>query len=107
MTIDTGQLLGLGFHRQFPDFFDTFRNAWRPFCPCLWLSGSSMPNPSEVPRATACFVYLAWAQGTPDLTQLFQRQFADRSFAQGLDGLVQDLVRCGTARWDGGLLHSA
>ena len=50
---------------------------------------------------------LAWAQGTPYLTQLFQRQFADRSFAQGLDGLVQDLVRSGAARWQGGLLHNA
>jgi hypothetical protein len=66
-----------------------------------------MPNPSEVPSATACFAYLAWAQGTQYLTQLFQRQFADRSFAQGLDGLVQDLVHCGAVRGDGGLLHSA
>lgn len=50
---------------------------------------------------------LAWALGTPYLTQLFQSQFADRSFAQGLDGLVQNLVRSGAARWEGGLLHNA
>jgi glyoxylase-like metal-dependent hydrolase (beta-lactamase superfamily II) len=50
---------------------------------------------------------LSWAHGTPYLTQLFQSQFADMSFAQGLDGLVQDLVLSGAARWDGGLLHNA
>jgi glyoxylase-like metal-dependent hydrolase (beta-lactamase superfamily II) len=50
---------------------------------------------------------LAWAQGTPYLTLLLQGQFADVSFAQGLEGLVQELVRSGAACWEGGLLHNA
>ena len=50
---------------------------------------------------------LAWAQGTPYLAQLFERQFADLPFAQGLDVLVQELVRSGAARWQGGSLHNA
>ena len=50
---------------------------------------------------------LAWAHGTPYLTHLFERQFADLPFAQGLDALVSELVRAGAATWQGGALYNA
>jgi len=50
---------------------------------------------------------LVWAQGTPYLTTLFGRQFADLPFAQGLDLLVQDLLRSGAATLQGSVLHNA
>ncbi len=50
---------------------------------------------------------LAWAQGTPYLTHLFDRQFGDLPFAQGLDALVQELVRSGAARLQGTLVCNA
>ena len=40
---------------------------------------------------------LAWAQGTPYLAQLCKREFADLPLAQGLDVLLQELVRSGAA----------
>ncbi|MDR3372064.1 MBL fold metallo-hydrolase [Rhodoferax sp.] len=49
---------------------------------------------------------LAWAHGTPYLAHLFERLFANRPFAQGLDVLVQELVRSGAARWQGSRLHN-
>ncbi|MDD2925281.1 MAG: MBL fold metallo-hydrolase, partial [Rhodoferax sp.] len=50
---------------------------------------------------------LAWARGTHYLEKLFARQFADLSFEQGLDLLVQDLVRSGAATLQGAVLHNA
>lgn len=49
---------------------------------------------------------LAWAQGTVYLEKLFARQFANLPFEQGLDVLVQDLVRSGAARLQGTVLHN-
>lgn len=50
---------------------------------------------------------LAWAQGTPYLARLFECQFADLPFAQGLDALLSELVRSGAASWKGQVLHNA
>lgn len=50
---------------------------------------------------------LAWAQGTPYLASLFTQQFAGLEFAQGLERLVQDLVRSGAATRQGAVLHNA
>ncbi|MDD5028581.1 MAG: MBL fold metallo-hydrolase [Rhodoferax sp.] len=50
---------------------------------------------------------LVWAQATPYLTQLFARQFAGLSLAQGLDLLVQDLLRSGAATQQGSVLYNA
>lgn len=50
---------------------------------------------------------LAWAQGTPYLEKLFDRQTAGTPLAQGLDLLLRDLVRAGAARYDDGVLSNA
>ena len=50
---------------------------------------------------------LAWAQGTPYLTHLFEAQFGDLPFAQGLDLLVADLVRSGAASLHGSVVCNA
>jgi hypothetical protein len=50
---------------------------------------------------------LAWAQGTDYLARLFAYQFEGQSLAQGLDALVQDLVRSGAATQQGTELHNA
>lgn len=50
---------------------------------------------------------LFWAQGTPYLNKLFERQFAGVPLAQGLDTLLRDLVRAGAARFDGDALCNA
>lgn len=50
---------------------------------------------------------LDWAQCTPYLNALFERQFADLPLAQGLDALLRDLVRAGAASFDGDVLRNA
>ncbi len=50
---------------------------------------------------------LAWAQGTDYLVRLFARQSGGMPFVQGLDALVQDLVRSGAAIEQGTELHNA
>ncbi len=50
---------------------------------------------------------LAWARGTHYLSHLFELQFGEASFEQGLDALVSDLVRSGAATTDGGWVHNA
>jgi glyoxylase-like metal-dependent hydrolase (beta-lactamase superfamily II) len=50
---------------------------------------------------------LAWALGTDYLARLFAYQFEGQSLAQGLDALVQDLVRSGAATQQGTELHNA
>jgi glyoxylase-like metal-dependent hydrolase (beta-lactamase superfamily II) len=50
---------------------------------------------------------LAWAQGTPYLEALFARLFGGQTFSQGVDLLVQDLVRAGAASLHGTALHNA
>ncbi len=50
---------------------------------------------------------LAWAHGTPYLTHLFEAQFGDLPFAQGLDLLVADLVRSGAASLHGTVVCNA
>ncbi len=54
----------------------------------------------RVPRAAL----LQWASSTPYFQSLFRRQFAGLDFAQGLDLLVQELVRAGAAEVDGALV---
>jgi glyoxylase-like metal-dependent hydrolase (beta-lactamase superfamily II) len=50
---------------------------------------------------------LAWAEATPYVAKLVAQQYADRTLAQALDGLVQDLVRAGAATLQGQELHNA
>ena len=50
---------------------------------------------------------LAWARGTHYLTHLFELQFGEAPFEQGLDALVSDLVRSGAATTEAGWVHNA
>ena len=50
---------------------------------------------------------LAWAHGTPYLEAMFSRLFVGQTFSQGVDLLVQDLVRAGAASLHGTALHNA
>ncbi len=50
---------------------------------------------------------LAWAHGTPYLTHLFELQFGDLPFAQGLDLLVSELVRSGAASLQDSVVSNA
>lgn len=47
-----------------------------------------------------------WAQHTPYLRQLLAQHFAEASWEQGLDALVQDLVRANAATRDGTQVHN-
>ncbi|MCF8168580.1 MAG: MBL fold metallo-hydrolase [Rhodoferax sp.] len=47
-----------------------------------------------------------WALATPYFVSMFQRHFAERDFATGVDHLVQDLVRSGSAALEGDVLHN-
>jgi hypothetical protein len=48
-----------------------------------------------------------WAQGTPYMTSLMQQHFAGLAFDQGVDQLLQDLVRAGAATLQGDWVHNA
>jgi len=50
---------------------------------------------------------LAWASGTHYLSHLFELQFGEAPFEQGLDALVNDLVRSGAATTNAGWVHNA
>jgi glyoxylase-like metal-dependent hydrolase (beta-lactamase superfamily II) len=50
---------------------------------------------------------LAWARGTHNLKHLFELQFGEAPFEQGLDALVSDLVRSGAATTHAGWIHNA
>lgn len=49
---------------------------------------------------------LEWALATPYFVSMFQRHFAEQDFAAGIDRLLQDLVRSGSAALEGGVLHN-
>jgi glyoxylase-like metal-dependent hydrolase (beta-lactamase superfamily II) len=48
-----------------------------------------------------------WAQGTPYMASLMQQHFAGLAFDQGVDQLLQDLVRAGAATLQGDWVHNA
>ena len=50
---------------------------------------------------------LDWAHGTHYLDTMFSRLFAGQEFSQGLDQLVQELLRAGAATQQGTVLHNA
>ena len=50
---------------------------------------------------------IGWAQGTPYMASLMQQHFAGLAFDQGVDQLLQDLVRAGAATLQGDWVHNA
>jgi glyoxylase-like metal-dependent hydrolase (beta-lactamase superfamily II) len=50
---------------------------------------------------------LVWAEATPYVAKLVERQYAGHTLAEALDVLVQDLVRAGAATLQGTQLHNA
>jgi glyoxylase-like metal-dependent hydrolase (beta-lactamase superfamily II) len=50
---------------------------------------------------------IQWAQGTPYMASLMQQHFAGLAFEQGVDQLLQDLVRAGAATLQGDWVHNA
>ena len=50
---------------------------------------------------------IQWAQGTPYMASLMQQHFAGLAFDQGVNQLLQDLVRAGAATLQGDWVHNA
>ena len=50
---------------------------------------------------------IGWAQGTPYMASLMQQHFAGLAFDQGVNQLLQDLVRAGAATLQGDWVHNA
>lgn len=50
---------------------------------------------------------IQWAQGTPYMTSLMQQHFAGLAFDQGVNQLLQDLVRASAATLQGDWVHNA